>query len=51
MLLRYGVGDYNCLHRDLYGDMWFPIQAMIPLSEEGIDYEGGEFMLVEQRPR
>lgn len=51
LLLRYGSGDYNCLHRDLYGDLVFPLQVAILLSEPGRDFEGGEFMLVEQRPR
>ena len=51
LLLRYGAGDYNCLHRDLYGDLVFPLQATILLSAPGRDFEGGEFMLVEQRPR
>lgn len=51
LLLRYGAGDYNCLHRDLYGDLVFPLQVAILLSEPGRDFEGGEFMLVEQRPR
>ena len=51
LLLRYRPGDYNCLHRDLYGDLVFPIQATILLSEPRRDFEGGEFMLVEQRPR
>jgi hypothetical protein len=51
LLLRYRPGDYNCLHRDLYGDLVFPIQATILLSEPQRDFEGGEFMLVEQRPR
>ncbi len=51
LLLRYGAGDYNCLHRDLYGEMVFPLQATILLNRPGRDFEGGEFMLVEQRPR
>lgn len=51
LLLRYGPGDYNCLHRDLYGDLVFPLQATILLSDPGRDFNGGEFMLVEQRPR
>ncbi len=51
LLLRYGPGDYNCLHRDLYGDLVFPLQTTILLSAPGRDFEGGEFLLVEQRPR
>lgn len=51
LLLRYGPGDYNCLHRDLYGELVFPLQATILLSAPEQDFSGGEFMLVEQRPR
>jgi uncharacterized protein len=51
LLLRYKEGDYNCLHRDLYGATVFPIQVAFLLSRPLIDFEGGEFVLVEQRPR
>jgi hypothetical protein len=51
LILRYGPGDWNALHRDLYGDVYFPFQVLTVLSEPGVDYEGGEFVLMEQRPR
>jgi uncharacterized protein len=51
LLLKYGPGDWNALHRDLYGDLIFPLQVVINLNEPGAAHTGGEFLLAEQRPR
>jgi hypothetical protein len=51
ILLKYGAGDWNALHRDLYGDLVFPLQVVVNLSAPGVDHTGGEFLLYEQRPR
>jgi hypothetical protein len=51
LLLRYGKGDHNCLHRDLYGEQFFPLQVIILLNQPREDFEGGELILTEQRPR
>jgi hypothetical protein len=51
LLLSYAAGGYNCLHQDIYGDLAFPLQVVFGLSRPDADYQGGEFLLVEQRPR
>jgi hypothetical protein len=51
ILLRYEAGDWNALHRDLYGELVFPLQVVVNLSAPGVDHTGGDFLLVEQRPR
>jgi hypothetical protein len=51
IMLKYGPGDWNALHRDLYGDLVFPLQVVISLNQAGVAHTGGEFLLVEQRPR
>ncbi len=51
LILRYREGDWNALHRDLYGDVFFPFQVLTILARPGVDFDGGEFVLLEQRPR
>ncbi|MFD0763978.1 2OG-Fe(II) oxygenase [Mucilaginibacter lutimaris] len=51
LILKYNKGGYNALHQDLYGEVYFPMQLVVCLNEPGKDFEGGEFVLVEQRPR
>ncbi|GIP23840.1 prolyl 4-hydroxylase [Paenibacillus sp. J22TS3] len=51
LILKYEAGGYNCLHQDLYGEVFFPFQVVFALNQYGLDYEGGEFLLVEARPR
>jgi hypothetical protein len=51
LLLKYGAGDFNCLHQDLYGAVFFPFQVTCFLSQHGKDFDGGEFVLAEQQPR
>jgi hypothetical protein len=51
LILRYHEGDWNALHQDVYGDVVFPLQLAVALTRPGVDYEGGEMLFVEQRPR
>ncbi|MBP1995128.1 2OG-Fe(II) oxygenase [Paenibacillus eucommiae] len=51
LILKYEAGGYNCLHQDLYGNVFFPFQVVFALNQQKVDYTGGEFLLVEQRPR
>ena len=51
LILKYEEGGYNCLHQDLYGDEFFPFQVVFVLNEKEVDYTGGEFLLIERRPR
>lgn len=51
LILQYATGGYNAMHQDLYGEVFFPIQSVFILDEPGVDYQGGEFVLLEQKPR
>ena len=51
LILQYGSGGYNALHQDLYGEMFFPMQVVVFLNEPDVDHTGGEFVLIEQKPR
>jgi uncharacterized protein len=51
VILKYGQGGYNTLHQDLHGEIWFPLQAALFLSDPGSDYTGGDFILTQQTPR
>ncbi len=51
LILKYGVGDWNALHQDMYGELYFPFQAVLFLNQPEQDYTGGEFIMLEQRPR
>ncbi|MGG1663512.1 2OG-Fe(II) oxygenase [Brevibacillus sp. NRS-1366] len=51
LILKYEAGGYNCLHQDLYGEVYFPFQVVFVLNQKEVDYSGGEFLLMEQRPR
>jgi len=50
-LFTYGAGDWNALHQDLYGELYFPMQVVVGLNAPGVDHTGGEFLMLEQRPR
>jgi uncharacterized protein len=51
LILKYGQGGYNNLHQDLYGEIWFPLQTVLFLSDPDTDYTGGDFILIQQTPR
>jgi hypothetical protein len=51
LILKYGQGGYNTLHQDLYGEIWFPLQTVLFLSDPDSDYRGGDFILIQQTPR